>query len=461
MLPSRPRLQSWNPESLSCSAKAVGAGGAAVYDAVRTLDDECDRMPGARTWSGAAHDAATAMFRRATDTASEFSHYAEAVADALNSGSGSIGAARSALLGEADEIDRGDLQVTGQWVVVIKPALMSAQKAAALQAQAEHAQAEVNRLLVAVGDADDATAGKVQAAAQRFGFALPGPGEMASLDPNSGMAKPADEVPNPLTLQGQMAQGAIRGEDMGRTVRESDEVKDADGNVVKTLIMQDGSKHVITDYASSSTKKLDYVVDEYFTPDGTFISRAASWKELNGVKWTQIDWGKGTYLTISETPDGSRNAGWILPDGRHGEVPPGSALFTGALPDLYNAGITGLDQHIGRGGGIPMLSSASVADAGKGLKYLGPQLAITTALYDAATSGTMHGSCVAAAKAGVGYFAGDAGVGLGVDLGAGAGALVPGAEPVTIPLFAIVGGYAFGKLGENIGTAVGESFCPK
>lgn len=460
MLPSRPRLQSWNPDSLSPAAKAISGAGQTVYRAVRSLDDECDRMPEARTWSGPAHRAATDMFRRATDATSPLSHYAEAVAMALDSGSGSIGGARTALLREADHIDQGELHVTDQWVVVIKPATMSAEKAASLQKQAEAAQGEINRLLLSVGEADDATAAKVQAAAKDFGFHLPGPGDMSSLDPNSGVAKPADEVPNPRTIQGLMAQGAIRGEDMGRTVRESRETKDKDGNVIKTLVMQDGTKHVLTEYDSWNTKKLDYVVDEYFSPNGAFISRAASWKELNGVKWTQIDWGKNTYLTMSETPDGVRSAGWILPDGRSGEVPPGSPLFTGGLPDLYDAGITGLDAHIGRGGGIPMLTADSVADAGKGLKYLGPQVAITAALYDAATSGTLHGSCVAAAKAGAGYFAGDVGAGLGVDLGAAAGSLVPGAEPVTIPLFAILGGYAFGKLGENVGTKVGEAFCP-
>jgi hypothetical protein len=59
-----------------------------VYTAVRNLDDGCDRMPEARTWDGPAHKAASAMFGRATDTASQFSHYTEGVAAALTKGAG-------------------------------------------------------------------------------------------------------------------------------------------------------------------------------------------------------------------------------------------------------------------------------------------------------------------------------------------------------------------------------------
>lgn len=98
----------------------------------------------------------------------------------------------------------------------------------------------------------------------------------------------------------------------------------------------------------------------------------------------------------------------------------------------------------------------SDADPGKGLKFIGPELAITNALYKGAAGGTVHDVCVVATEGGFGYFAGDA----GADLGAAAGAAVPGAEPVTIPLFAILGGYAFGKFGESLGTKVGETFCP-
>ena len=185
MLPSRSHLQGWNPASLSPAASALSDAGHSVYTAVRNLDDGCDRMHEARAWDGPAHKAATEMFRRATDTTSQFSHYTEGVAAALSKGAGTIGGARIALLNHADEVDRGELSVSDMWVVLIKPARVSAEKAASLQVQAKAEQAEINRLLVALGDADSGTVAQVQAAAKNFGFALPGPNDPRSLDPNS------------------------------------------------------------------------------------------------------------------------------------------------------------------------------------------------------------------------------------------------------------------------------------
>jgi hypothetical protein len=144
MLPSRSRLRGWNPDSLSPAASALSGAGRSVYAAVRGLDDECDRMPEARAWSGQSHDAATAMFRRAAQQNSQFTHYTEGVATALKKGSGSIGGARTSLLNHADEVDRGELSVSDMWVVLIKPARVSAEKAASLQAQAKAEQAEIN-----------------------------------------------------------------------------------------------------------------------------------------------------------------------------------------------------------------------------------------------------------------------------------------------------------------------------
>ena len=98
MLPSRSHLQGWNPDSLSPAGSSLGDAGHSVYTAVHELDDGCDRMPEARAWDGPAHQAATEMFRRATDTASQFSHYTETVGAALSKGAGTIGAARTTLL---------------------------------------------------------------------------------------------------------------------------------------------------------------------------------------------------------------------------------------------------------------------------------------------------------------------------------------------------------------------------
>jgi len=306
MLPSRPRLRGWNPDSLSPAASALEHAGQSVYRAVRDLDDGIDRMPETRAWSGQAHDAATAMFRRATDTTSEFTHYTEAEATALKKGSGSIGGARAALLGHADAVDAGELQVTDMWVVLIKPARVSAAKAASLQAQAQAEQKEINRLLVAVGDADNETAAAVQSAAKDFGFALPGPSEFPGLEPTSGVARPADEVPNPMSLDGLIQQGMVRDNDMAQTVRESREWTTEDGQVRKTLVMMDGSRHEI--YAWNEFAPC--VEDTYYDKHGNEVSSTFSQDKTNydGTKYTSINFADGTEVTMTQTPDGRQTA---------------------------------------------------------------------------------------------------------------------------------------------------------
>lgn len=114
MLPSRPTLISWNPESLAPAATSIQSAGESIYRTVRQLDDGCDRMDGARTWSGKAHDAATEMFRRASDRSSQFFDSTKAVAKALSNGSASIGMTRTYLLREADAIDKTELSVNDQ-----------------------------------------------------------------------------------------------------------------------------------------------------------------------------------------------------------------------------------------------------------------------------------------------------------------------------------------------------------
>ena len=206
-------------------------------------------------------------------------------------GAGTIGGARTALLNHADEVDRGELSVSDMWVVLIKPARVSAEKAASLQAQAKAEQAEINRLLVALGDADSGTAAQVQAAAKNFGFALPGPNDPRNLDPNSGFAQPADQVPNPMTLNGLIQQGVVRDNDMAQTVRESKEWVTEDGQVRKTLTMMDGSRHEIYEW----NEFLPCVEDTYYDKNGKEVSSTFSQDKTNY---------DGTEVTM--TPDRGR-----------------------------------------------------------------------------------------------------------------------------------------------------------
>lgn len=244
MLPSRSRLESWNPDALAADAPSVESGGAAVYQAVRDLEDGIDRMPEARAWQGQAHTAATGMFRRATDAASKFKDYAEKVAAAMKHGGDAIAHARKALLDEADDIDKGEFKVTDQWVVTIKPARVSAEKATSLQNQAHQLQVEINQHLAAVGHADEKAAGDIQAAAKAYGFAPPDPHNPAFA--LAGLGAPGDDVPDPSSPLGLQQQEMLRSKEMATTIREVKESTTPDGVEHKTITMMDGSRHEIT-----------------------------------------------------------------------------------------------------------------------------------------------------------------------------------------------------------------------
>jgi hypothetical protein len=417
-----------------------------MYTAVRNLDDGCDRMPEARAWDGPAHKAASAMFVRASDTTSQFSHYTEGVAAALSKGAGTIGGARSALLNHADEVDRGELSVTDMWVVLIKPARVSAEKAASLQARAKAEQVEINRLLVALGDADSGTAAQIQSAAKNFGFALPGPNDPRSLDPNSGLAKPADQVPNPMTLNGLIQQGVVRDNDMAQTVRESKEWVTEDGQVRKTLTMMDGSRHEIYEW----NKTLPCTEDTYYDKNGKQVSSTFSQdkRAYDGTKFTSITFADGTEVTMTETADGKCTGGVTAADKRHGVLP--DEFFSHPALTTVGGALTGLEQQAKRG--IPMLSAQSVDNLGNVSKYGGPTLGIATALYDTVTAKTYQDACVAAISGGAGVAGGMA---TGSLAAAGITAL---GNPELAPVFAMggdmLGGWTFGYVGGIIGNIV-------
>lgn len=132
MLPSRSCLERWAPDSLMTSSASIRSRGSAIDAAVDQLNYRIKSLPDTRDWSGQAHDAASEMFERANNQTTRFAEYTDAIASAFADGAGSIGQARKALLDKADEIDRGELQVSDSWVVLIKPVPMSAEKVSAL-----------------------------------------------------------------------------------------------------------------------------------------------------------------------------------------------------------------------------------------------------------------------------------------------------------------------------------------
>ncbi|MDG5483007.1 hypothetical protein [Mycolicibacterium gadium] len=446
MIPSRSQLRTWNPDAAENGSSALSDAGLAVYRAVRNLDDGCDRMSEARAWGGPAHDAAAAMFHRATDASSKFSHYTEGVAAALSKGAVAISAARTALLNHADAVDRGELFVNDMWVVLIKPARVSAEKAADLQAAAKAEQAEINRLLTAVGDADDTTAAQIQSAAEGFGITMPSPDDPHRLFPGVGMARPADDAPNPMDLYGLMQQGVFRDNDMAQTVRESKEWVTEDGQARKTLHMMDGSRHEIYEWNES----LPCVEDTYYDKYGHEVSSTFSQDKTHydGTKFTSIRFANGTEVTMTRTADGKCTGGVTTGDGRHGVLP--DQFFSHPALTTVGGALTGLEEQATRG--IPMLSPQSVENLGKVGKYGGPTLGVAVALYDTVTAKTFEDACVAA-------ISGGAAIGGGMATGAAfAGGITAAGAPQAAPALAFVGdiagGVAFGYLGGIIGNIV-------
>ncbi|MDT5178911.1 MAG: hypothetical protein QOJ95_3109 [Mycobacterium sp.] len=456
MLPSRPTLRGWNPDSLTASAAAITSGARSIADAVEGLDDACGRMPETKTWSGRSHDAATAMFGRAARDALKFSSYANAMAAALRHGSDTIGPARNALLNKADQVDAGPLNVTDQWVVLIDPVRMSAEDLAKLETLARSEQEAINGLLSAVGDADDATANAVVAAGKDFGFVEAGsPTDLGSMMVPVAQ-RPGDQVPDPRDALGVVAQEAIRNGDMSVNVRDvSAPVKDQYGDEVTTVTMQDGSKKVLTKYDPFDwPSKQNFASVTEYDKDGDQVSETSSWHDFGtDSDITTTTWPSGASYTMTMDSSGYRSAGFTTADGRHSAVP------VAMIDDLsnYSGGLmTGLEKHIAGGGSLPMVTAESIENVGKATKFGGPALSLATTAFDMMMAETPRDACIAAVS-GAGGFGGGWGLAEG---GAAAGALFPPAAPIAVPVLAAGGAILGGFWGADLGKFVGEVVCP-
>jgi uncharacterized protein YukE len=447
VLPTRSRLTSWNPESLTAGATSVADVGQSIYRAVWQLDDGCDRMNEMRTWQGAAHAAATDMFKRAVQRASHYQDYATAVAGALRTGSATIGKARSDLLREADEVDRTELIVGDNWVVQIRPAAMTAEHAADLQEQAHAVQGEINTMLTAVGNADDETTQALLLAMASKGgeFNVHRMGPPGPIPP-----VPGDEVPDPSTDGGRQLQDIARGQDMATTVRETTESTDENGNHFKTLYMVDGSRQVIKEEGGWPPSA--HVLPEgtlqvtQYDKDGNEVSVAETIHGEDGTETTNVWWTDGTSVVMTRTPDGKCSGAVTTADGRHGTL--ADAFFADPIPDVVGGSMTALEKQTEKG--IPGLSARALENIGAGAKFGGPAFGVVASLYDVATAETKHDACVAAWKGGMGLAG-------GVAVDVALTAFAPELGPVWAGIASGTGGFGFGKLGGFVGDLV----CPQ
>jgi uncharacterized protein YukE len=446
MLPSRSRLQSWNPDSLSAAGTSIGSAGQSTYDTVRKLDDDCDRMPEARVWSGSAQKQAAAMFTRASDHSSDFAHYTNAVANALRSGASAIATARNDALREADAIDKGELQVNDQWVVLIRPAGMTAEHAADLKKQAEAAQAELNPLVHAVDAADKATMQQLLQARTEEGAKLH---DERQGPPYMPPPVPGNEVPDPATDDGRKLQSIIRAQDMSTTVRATSESTDENGNHFKTLMMLDGSKEVIKTeggWPASAHRVPEGTIEvTQYDPNGNEESIAETIKHPDGSERTQVWWTDGTTVTMTRTADGKCAGSVVTADRKEGILP--DEFFADPIPTLASGGLTALEKQTETG--IPGLSSEALENIGAGAKFGGPALGVATAVYNVATAQTAHDACVAAWSGGFGT-AGTIGADLALPL------LAPEAGPFAAAAVDVGSSWTFGYLGGIVGNLA----CP-
>jgi uncharacterized protein YukE len=439
-------LQGWNPESLAPAATSITAAGESIYNAVRDLDDGIDRMPESQGWSGQAQRAAVGMFRRATEKSSAFKNYAEAVAAALQTGSSRIGTARTELLRAADAIDNGPLNVTDQWVVMIDPAGMSAERASELQKQAEAAQAEINPLASAVKEADAATSRALLAARTTEGlsFNIPVYGPPGTIPPY-----PVDDVPDPGTPEGKQFQDIALATNMASTVRDISKTEDAHGNHVTTFTMLDGSTQVATEYVDQGLPSQNVyppgTINVLHTDkSGHFVSQTTTIPREGGGKSTEVWYAGGTHLVLSETADGKRTGSVTTAEGKHGVLP--DSFFNDPIPTLAGGALSGLETKANQG--IPALTASELEKVKLGAKWGGPALGLATMVYGMVSADTLHDRCVAAWSGGAGLVGGFA---TSVAVGA-----VPGVGPIASMGANVAGGFVFGYVGELVGNVM----CP-
>ncbi|MFS0896780.1 WXG100 family type VII secretion target [Mycolicibacterium litorale] len=454
MLPSRSRLEGWNPDSLTFTGQAVTAGGDTVLEAIDRINNNVKIMPETKAWAGPAHDAASKMFDRAHGSTTAFRDSTSAIGDALTDGANTIGAARTALLSKADEVDCGPLNVSEGWVVLIDPGAQTAEEIAQLMDLVAIEQAAINDLLVAVDEADRRAADNVMAAARALGFVPPTSGGLPGMM-TPGAQRPADDVPNPRDPLGLMQQATVRGEEMATTVRETSSGYNDEGHLEKTLVMQDGSKHVITEIAANPHNRIvdRTITEDHYDANGNLISWTSSTTTPSGYKKTIMNWADGTQYVVDETPDGIRSGGFNLADGRHSALPPDSPILMTTVPERIGDVLTGLETHIGDGGKIPMLSMEAVGKVETGAKYGGPTLGVMSSMYDFLAAPTPADKCVSV-FAGAFSLTGNA---LGGAGGAAAGSFVP--IPGAVPVLAVGAGYAAGEWMKSIGTKVGTVLC--
>ena len=338
------------------------------------------------------------------------------------------------------------MKVTDQWVVMIDPAAMTADEAAELQKAAQSAQADINEVLSAVGQADESTSLKVLTAMAGTGAEF---GNLEYGPPSPKPPPPGDDVPDPSEEEGRQFQEIARGQDMASTVRDVTYSVDDDGNELTTFTMIDGSTQVVTEYIDQGLPSAQVYPEGTITVlhtdrNGKTVSLTSTIPREDGGKLTEVFYGNGTRVTLSETADGVRTGSCTTADGRYSVLP--DKFFNDPLSTLAGGALSGLETKAGKG--IPQLTTSELDKVKAGTKWGGPALGIATMAYDMVSADTLRQRCVATWSGGVGLVGG-----LATSVVVGA---IPGVGPIGSFVGNTAGGFVFGYVGE----LVGEIMCP-
>ncbi|MBC7301572.1 MAG: hypothetical protein H5T78_11510 [Nocardia sp.] len=458
MIPSRPRLASWNLGNLLETKKNVWQSGQDVEMAVHMLRADCNNLPDLRAWSGASHDAAAAMLARTAQQAAFFGDVADSTMAVIDTYYNSMASARGRIDTLVSTIDSGPLNVSEKWVVLLDPEPMDAERLKVLRVAQSAFQEQLNPLVTELGQIDDAAVAALRVINYRYSD--------VRLDPDDATVfpRPDDGVPDPQHELGQKMQQDLRDQDAAVTVAGVVE-ESKDGTTVKTVSMQDGSTQVITAssnyqappgtlYPTSFGPPAGYQGDnmqrvDKYDANGNLVSSVQTIRSnhLKGATWTSIDIPGQTKIDTKTDSFGNTTGTVWDADGKMATIPSDSPFFTHPTVTSIGAAVTGLETAAGKGALNMALDPSTIDGVKTGSKFAGPGIGIATTIWDMAAAKTPQEACVA----GVGGTIGTIGsTGMGMAMGTVGGP----AAPVSAMVGAAGGSWVFGYLGTKLGPAV-------
>ncbi|WP_330178980.1 hypothetical protein OHB26_20985 [Nocardia sp. NBC_01503] len=460
-IPKRSVFATWDINGLQDKAKQVLQAGQDIELAVHTLRNNCLNMPEMKTWDGEGHTAAVDMLTRTAKNATEFADIAynsgtfghQGVGNVVDLAFHSLSSLKPRLDAMVENIEKGPLEVSDQWVVLLKSGPMDDARFQVLKQAQTAWQNQLNPLIIELGVTDADIRSKLAYIVGQINSDV-------EMDPEkvtdgAGYLQRSG-VPDPSSELGRTDQQQIQKEAAATTVKDVQVTgPDEHNTTTTTLTMQDGSRQVI----EHTPLGWDTTVATWYDPSGKLTSKTTTNKETTG---------SGIITTTTEIPGqmkvelwqrGDQTGGTVtdLTSGKTYPVPKdepvfdpnstSSDFFTHPYMTSLGGGLSALETYSGAAvqtrSGIPMLDAGQAAKVNVGAKVLGPGLSLAVTGYDVINAGTAHEKCVA----GVSGLAGTAG-------GTLAGTVLGEYGPLASAGGAMAGTWGFGWLGTQLGENV-------